>query len=42
MTYIYLIENCYGILNNIYIGKTKIEGSRKNKHKMSELIDKIN
>jgi hypothetical protein len=33
MTYIYLIENCYGILNNIYIGKTKIEGSRKNKHK---------
>jgi hypothetical protein len=33
MTYIYLIENCYDNPNNVYIGKTKIEGSRKNKHK---------
>lgn len=30
MTYIYLIENCYGDLNKVYIGKTK--NSRKSTH----------
>jgi len=35
MTYFYLIENCLGDINKVYIGKTKIEGSRKNKHKTS-------
>lgn len=32
MTYIYLIENCFGDPNAVYVGKTKIENSRKNKH----------
>jgi len=33
MTYIYLVENCFKDPNSIYIGKTKIKGSRKNHHK---------
>jgi hypothetical protein len=31
MTYIYLVENCYGDINKVYIGKTK--NSRKGPHK---------
>ena len=31
MTYIYLVENCYGDPNKVYIGKTK--NSRKGPHK---------
>ena len=31
MTKIYLVENCYGDLNKVYIGKTK--NSRENNHK---------
>jgi hypothetical protein len=33
MTYIYLVENCYGDPNKVYIGKTK--SSRKSRHKTS-------
>jgi hypothetical protein len=46
MTYIYLVENCYGDLNKVYIGKTR--NSRKNSHKRTygknityTIIDKI-
>lgn len=47
MTYIYLVENCYGDPNKVYIGKTK--NSRKNNHKRTygnqikyTIIDEIN
>ena len=30
ITYIYLVENCYGDPNKVYIGKTK--NSRKTQH----------
>lgn len=33
MTYIYLVENCYGSPNKVYIGKTKNPLKRKNNHK---------
>ncbi len=33
MTYIYLIENCYGDIDKFYIGKTINPKSRKEKHK---------
>lgn len=33
MTYIYLVENCYGDSNKVYIGKTKNPNKRKNDHK---------
>jgi hypothetical protein len=33
MTYIYLIENCYGDVNKVYIGKTIQFSQRKSKHK---------
>lgn len=32
MTYIYLVENCYGDSNKVYIGKTKNPTKRKNDH----------
>ncbi len=47
ITYIYLVENCYGDPNKVYIGKTK--NSRKNNHKRKygitieyTIIDEIN
>jgi hypothetical protein len=46
-TFIYLVENCYGDPNKVYIGKTK--NSRKTNHKKTygsdiiyTIIDKIN
>jgi len=33
MTYIYLVENCYGDPNKVYIGKTKNSRSRELDHK---------
>jgi uncharacterized protein YlaI len=46
-TYIYLVENCFGDPNSVYIGKTK--NSRKNNHKRTygncityTIIDEIN
>lgn len=32
MTYIYLIENCYGKSNNVYIGKCTHPNTRKSQH----------
>ena len=47
MTYIYLVENCYGVQNNVYIGKTK--NNRKSAHKKTygnkieyNIIDQVN
>lgn len=47
ITYIYLVENCFGDSNKIYIGKTK--NSRKNNHKRTygseiiyTIIDQVN
>ena len=47
MTYIYLVEKCFGDPNKVYIGKTK--GSRKSNHKKTygdqieySLIDEVN
>ena len=49
ITYIYLVENCYGDPNKVYIGKTKNPKSRKNNHKRKfgkkinyTIIDQIN
>jgi hypothetical protein len=35
ITYIYLVENCYGDPNKVYIGKTKSSFIRKNQHKIT-------
>jgi predicted GIY-YIG superfamily endonuclease len=32
MTYIYLVEKCYGDVNKVYIGKSVNPQSRKNQH----------
>ena len=49
MTYIYLVENCYGDPNKVYIGKTKNIANRKYSHKIKFgeninfiIIDQIN
>jgi hypothetical protein len=49
MTYIYLVENCYGDSNKVYIGKTKNPKTREMNHKIKygittfyTIIDKIN
>jgi hypothetical protein len=49
VTYIYLVENCYGDPNKIYIGKTKNKYKRKSIHKRNygknieyTIIDEIN
>jgi hypothetical protein len=34
ITKIYLVENCYGDPNKIYIGKTKINNNRENEHRL--------
>ena len=34
MTYIYLVENCYGDSNKVYIGKTKNPKTRETNHKI--------
>ena len=34
ITKIYLVENCYGDPNKIYIGKTKINSNRENEHRL--------
>jgi hypothetical protein len=48
MTYIYLVENCYGDSNKVYIGKTKNPKTREMNHKIKygitifyTIIDKI-
>jgi hypothetical protein len=49
MTYIYLVENCYGDFKKIYIGKSVNPKYRKNKHKLKfgkliqfTIIDSVN
>jgi hypothetical protein len=48
MTYIYLVENCYGNPNNIYIGKTKGDWRKRQHEKrfgsktVFTIIDEVN